>query len=340
MISIFVRYLNLLVITLLVVIVFSFLLAFLFPGDPSLNLTGLDPQDVNSTRMFIQLDEGILVAFWQYFVAIVNGDWGFSLTTGSALFEEIALTLPATIELSLYALVIAIVIGLPCGFLAGLKPQRNLDYSVLGLSALMYSFPVFWVAMIFILLFSLNLGWLPLSGRADLLLDIPHVTGFIMLDIALSDNLDRGQAFIDAVKHLILPTLSVSLITTATIIRTVRRSTLEVMRKPYIIAAQSRGLSARQIFLKHGMRNALLPILPIMAMQITTLITNVMIVESLFSWPGIGNWLLQAIYQQDYPAIRAGMLAVATAVIGLTILIEVMNRLIDPSREKFERVTI
>jgi cationic peptide transport system permease protein len=88
------------------------------------------------------------------------------------------------------------------------------------------------------------------------------------------------------------------------------------------------------------MRNALLPILPIMAMQITTLITNVMIVESLFSWPGIGNWLLQAIYQQDYPAIRAGMLAVATAVIGLTILIEVMNRLIDPSREKFERVTI
>lgn len=340
MISIFLRYLNLLVITLLVVVVFSFSLAFLFPGDPTLILTGLDSSTADSSRIFVNLDKGILVAFWQYFVSILNGDWGYSLTTGGSLFKEISLTLPATIELSLYALVIAIVVGLPCGFLAGLKPQRTLDYSVLGISALMYSFPVFWVAMIFILIFSLNLGWLPLSGRANLLLDVQHVTGFIMIDIVLADNIDRGQAFADAVKHLILPTLSVSLITAATIIRAVRRATIEVMRKPYIIAAQSRGLSARQIFLKHGMRNALLPILPIMAMQVTTLITNVMIVESLFSWPGIGNWLLQAIYQQDYPAIRAGMLAVAGAVIFLTILIEVMNRLIDPSREKFERVTI
>ena len=340
MIRIFLRYLNLLVITLLVVVVFSFALAFMFPGDPVVNLTGLSSESNGSLPLNIDLNSGMLSAFWQYFLNILSGDWGYSLTTGSSLFSEIALTLPATIELSLYALIIAIVVGLPVGFIAGLKPQRSVDYTVLGTSAVMYSFPVFWVAMIFILVFSLNLGWLPLSGRANLLLNVQHVTGFILIDIMLADNLDRGQAFVDALKHSVLPTLSVALITTATIIRAVRRSTLEVMRKPYIIAAQSRGLSSRQIFFKHGMRNALLPILPIMAMQVTTLITNVMIVESLFSWPGIGNWLLQAIYQQDYPAIRAGMLAVAAAVIVLTIIIEVMNRLIDPSREKFERVTI
>jgi cationic peptide transport system permease protein len=339
MINIFLRYLNLLVITLFVVVVFSYVLAFLFPGDPLVNLTGISSEN-SVTSGLSPLSDGVIVGFWHYLTNILTGDWGVSLNTGAELFNEIALTLPATIELSLYALLVALLLGLPFGFLAGLKPQKSLDYSVLGISALMYSFPVFWVAIIFILIFSLNLGWLPLSGRIDLLLDIPHRTGFIMVDIFLAENINRSHAFSDAVKHMILPTLSVSMITAATISRSVRRSTLEVMRKPYIIAAQSRGLSATQIFFKHGLRNALLPILPIMAMQVTALITNVMIVESLFSWPGIGNWLLQAIYKQDYPAIRAGMLAVASAVIMLTIFIEVMNRLIDPSREKFERVTV
>ncbi|WP_100655753.1 ABC transporter permease subunit [Alteromonas flava] len=336
MISIFLRYLNLLVLTLIVITVFSFGLAYLFPGDPYTNLTGLT--DAEGMRAFHQ--QGVISAFGGYVEAIINGQWGQSLNTGQSLYTEITLTLPATLELSFYALLLALVIGLPCGFLAALNPHRTIDYGVLGISAVMYSFPVFWLAMLFVLVFSLTMGWLPMSGRINLLLDVPHQTGFILIDIALADDIDRSVAFSDAIKHMILPTVSVAIITMATIIRAVRRSTIDVMRKPYIIAAQSRGLSNAQIFFKHGLRNALLPILPILAMQVTAIITNVMIVESIFSWPGIGNWLLQAIYQQDYPAIRAGMLAVAGAVIVVTIFIELLNRLIDPSREKFERVAL
>lgn len=336
MASIFLRYTNLLVITLLVVVVFSFGLAYLFPGNPYTNLTGLT--DPSGMAQFAE--QSVWQTFVGYLSQIINGEWGVSLMTGQSLASEIAITLPATIELSLYALIFALLVGLPCGFWAGLRPHKTIDYAVLGGSAMMYSFPVFWLAMLFVLVFSLSFGWLPMSGRINLLLDVPHHTGFILIDIMLTPDIDRGQAMWDALKHLALPTLSVSIITMATIIRAVRRSTLEVMRQPFIIAAQSRGLSPAQIFLKHGLRNALLPILPILAMQVTAIITNVMIVESIFSWPGIGNWLLQAIYQQDYPAIRAGMLAVAGAVIVVTILIELLNRVIDPSREKFERVSI
>ncbi|MBT0584876.1 ABC transporter permease subunit [Alteromonas oceanisediminis] len=340
MTKILLRYLNLLVLTLLVVIVFSFTLGYLFPGDVYTNLTGLESKAEALRYLKVDSDAGFFSLFIAYFSNTLVGQWGVSSITGEPLFSEVLLSLPATLELGFYALLLAVVVGLPCGFFAGLKPQRSLDMSILGASAVMYSFPVFWLAMVFILIFSLNLEWLPMSGRVDLLLNVPTVSGFIFVDILLADNIDKGHAFVDALKHLALPTLSVSIITMATLIRAVRRSTLDVMRKPYIIAAQSRGLSSAQIFLKHGMRNALLPILPIMAMQVTTLITNVMIVESLFSWPGMGHWLLQAIYQQDYPAIRTGLLAVAGAVIVLTIIIEVLSRLVDPSREKFDRVAV
>lgn len=336
MTKILLRYLNLFVLTVIVVISFSFALAYLFPGEPYTNLTGSAAPD--AIAAFHQ--QPWFPAYIEYVRQVFSGEWGVSLATGQSLATEIGQTLPATIELSVYALILALAVGLPCGFWAGLKPHKGVDYSVLGVSAVMHSFPVFWLAMLLVLVFSLSIGWLPMSGRINLLIDVPHATGFILIDIILADGIDRTEAMLDALKHLALPTISVSIITMATIIRAVRRSTLVVMRQPYIIAAQSRGLSNTQIFLRHGLRNALLPILPILAMQVTTIITNVMIVESIFSWPGIGNWLLQAIYQQDYPAIRAGMLAVAGAVIIVTILIELLNRVIDPSREKFERVSI
>ena len=162
----------------------------------------------------------------------------------------------------------------------------------------------------------------------------------MFIDILLADDVDTSLAMRDAFLHLILPTLSIACISTAAIIRITRRSIIDVLNKPYITAAKARGLSNRQIFFRHVLRNALLPILPLMAMQITTLITNAMIVETLFSWPGIGNWLIQAIYQRDYSALRIGMLAVSTLVVIITISIDLFNRLIDPSREKFESVTI
>jgi cationic peptide transport system permease protein len=207
-------------------------------------------------------------------------------------------------------------------------------------SVVSYSFPVFWLALIFITIFCLQLGYLPLSGRVNFLYDIPHNSGFILWDILVADTPNKKDAFADALRHLILPTVSIGLVTTAIFIRFTRRSIMDEMRKGYIDAAKSRGFTTKQIFFKHGLRNSLLPIIPLMALQISTLMTNAMVVETIFSWPGIGNWLIQAIYQRDYPAIRIGMLVVSIFVVTFTITIEFISRAFDPARDKFERGTV
>ena len=343
MITILTRYLTLFVLTLLVLAALSFSLAYLFPGDVLTNLSGITPQNEIQREALARqykLDQGYFFQFIHYIGQLLSGNWGYSFISGLPLRDEIGIAMPATIELSTYAMLIAIVIGIPVGYYAGMKGYTTADHTINSISLFSYSFPVYWLALVFILVFSLELGIAPLSGRISLLFDIPNVTGFILIDTLLADGIDRGLAFRDALHHMVLPTLAIAIITTAAMIRLTRRSVIDVLSRPYITAARSRGLSRWQIFSRHILRNALLPILPLMAIQITTLITNAMIVETLFSWPGIGNWLIQAIYQRDYPALRVGMLAVSTLVITLTILIDLFNRLIDPSREKYERGTV
>ena len=343
MIQVLIRYTTLLVLTLLVLAIMSFSLAYLFPGDPLSNLTGLVPQnDIQRAALEKQfmLDSSYPVQFFHYLGNLLTGNWGYSFTSGLPLREEVGIAMPATIELATYAMLMALFIGIPLGYYAGVRCYSTSDHLINSASITTYSFPVFWFALLLILIFSLQLDAAPLSGRISLLYDIEPTTGFILLDIILSDVENKSLAFKDALSHLALPTFAIGAITTASMIRITRRSVIDVKHRPYIAAAVSRGLSSWQIFFRHVLRNALLPILPLMAIQITTLITNAMIVETLFSWPGIGNWLIQAIYQRDYPALRIGMMAVSTLVITLTILVDLFNRLIDPSREKYERATV
>ena len=343
MIGLLVRYCNLMVITISILLIFSFSLVYLFPGDPITNISGVKPVSEAHYQALVMkygFDQSLAEQFIIYLKLLWYGDWGVSFVSQTSLAEEIAIAFPATIELTTYALIIAILIGIPLGFLGGLNHHKAFDFSVVSFSVLSYSFPVFWLALIFITIFCLQLGWLPLSGRIDLIFDIPHRSGFILLDVLYADVPYKKAAFTDALKHLILPTLSISLVTTAIFIRFTRRSIMDVMQKGYIDAAKSRGFTNRQIFFKHGLRNALLPILPLIAMQISVLITNAMVIETVFSWPGIGDWLLQAIYQRDYSAIRIGMLIVSVFVVTLTITIEFLSRAIDPARDKFERGAI
>lgn len=343
MISIVLRYTVLFVATLLILTGLSYTLAYLFPGEVLTNLSGLVPQnDAQQLALEAQykLDQSYFAQFWHYLTQLWEGNWGYSFISGQPLKEEILVALPATIELSAYAMFITLVVGIPLGCYAGLRAYSAADATINATSVICYSFPVYWLALVFIMSLSLDLGWMPLSGRISLLFDIPYETGFILFDIYLQDSVDKSLAFRDAVSHLILPTLSIAVISTASMVRIVRRSIIDVVHRPYIAAARSKGLSSWQIFYRHILRNALLPVLPLMAMLITTLITNALIVETLFSWPGIGNWLIQAIYQRDYPALRVGMLAVSSLVVFLTITVDLFNRLIDPSRERFESATI
>ncbi|KXI27967.1 ABC transporter permease [Paraglaciecola hydrolytica] len=343
MLKVILRFANLVVLTLLVLSFFSFLLAYMFPGEPLANLTGVvrgNEQQLEALGQLYHLDNNFLVQYWYYLAELFDGNWGLSFSSGLPLASEIARTLPASIELSTYALILSMFIGLPLGFIAGLRHRKTTDYALLSLSVLGYSIPVFWLAMLMILGFCLQLGWFPLSGRLSLLYEVPRISGFILLDIMWSDLENKSAILIDALRHLILPTLSIAAFTTTIILRITRRSVIETMNSDYILAALARGLTPWQILFRHGIKNALMPILPLIALQFTTLLTNAMIVEVIFSWPGIGNWLIQAIYQRDYPAIRVGMLAVSTLVVLFTMSIDLLIRLVDPKKSKVERVAI
>ena len=343
MIKTAIRFTNLMVITILILLLFSFLLPYFFPGDLLTNISGITPESERQREALervLAMDKSIAHQFLQYTQNLLSGSWGVSAVSQESLHAQIMEYFPATIELIIYALFFSLLTGIPLGMLAGLKHHNIVDFSITSFSIISYSFPVFWLAMIFITLFSLQLEWLPTSGRIDLLFDVPQITGFVFIDIALSDIEYKSAAFYNAFMHRILPTLSVALITMALFIRFIRRSIMDVMTKEYIVAAKSRGFTRAQIVFKHGIKNALIPILPMLALQVSTLITNIMIVETIFSWPGIGKWLIEAIYQQDYPAIRMGMLIVSLLVMTLTISTEFLTRVLDPAREKVEHATI
>ncbi|GAB3022326.1 ABC transporter permease [Bowmanella dokdonensis] len=333
------RRLNLLVITLLILCIASYILAFLVPGDPLINLSGNPSPSADQSaqlRLMYALDQGYVAGFWQYLKLTLAGNWGLSLTSQNPVFQDILQFLPASLELSFYAMLISLLVGLPLGIMAGLKHRKFADMGILSVSLMGFSVPVFWLALLLILIFALQWGMLPISGRLSLLYEVPHQSGFMLIDILLADISDKSAVLNDAIRHLVLPTLSLSIVTSALVIRLTRRSVINVMSSDYIKAAYAKGLSHAQVFWRHGMKNALLPIMPQLAMQFTVLLTNAMIIEVIFSWPGIGEWLIQAIYQRDFPAIRGGMLAVSSLVVIFTIAVDIIIRLIYPlSKRQF-----
>lgn len=190
--------------------------------------------------------------------------------------------------------------------------------------------PIFWLALLLIMLFSLQLGWFPMSGRMSLLYEIPPTTGFILIDISLASFPYQGMAFIDALHHLTLPTIVLAMYPTTVLIRFTRESMLKVMDQNFIKTARAKGLNRRQLIIHHALRNALLPVIKQIGLQFSTLITLAMITEIIFSWPGIGRWLIDSIYQRDYPAIQGGLMAVSLFIIFATIIAELIYTLFDP----------
>jgi len=328
---------SLLLFTLFMLSLVSFVLAYLFPGDPLSNLSGINsltPDIYTGLMDKYQVHQNIFWQYWHYLTLLLQGDWGLSFSSGQPVFQEVWAHLPASLELSIYALFVSLSIGIPLGFIAGLNHKKNIDYGLSALGLLGYSLPVFWLALLMISFFALKLGWFPISGRLSLLYNIPVESGFLLWDIFIASVDNKSAIYQDAFSHLILPTISLSIVTSTLIIRVTRRSVINVMSSDYIKAAYAKGLSHWQVIWRHGLRNILMPLMPQLAMQFTVLLTNAMVVEVIFSWPGIGNWLLQAIYQQDFPAIRAGMLMVSALVVIFTLSIDMLLRISDPQRDR------
>lgn len=327
------RRISLLLSTLFMISLLAFSLPFLFPGSPLENITGLNnlaPDAIHQLTLDLRLNEGYPSQYLHYLGRLLTGEWGVTFSDQSPVFEGINAIFPATLELILYSLVLSLLLGVPLGIVAAVRYHKVSDYLILGGSLVGYSIPVYWLSLILILIFSLQLGWLPMSGRISLIYDVPHVTGFIMLDTWLSDIPDKWQAIRDAGRHIVLPTLSITTISMAYVIKLTRSAMVDVLQQNYIQAAKAKGLPFIRIMWRHGLRNTMLPIIPQLSMLFSVIFTSAMIAEVIFSWPGVGKWLIQAIYQRDFPAIQGGLVAVATLIVCVNILIDLINITVNP----------
>ena len=327
------RRLFLMIFVLLALSLLAFSLGYMFPGDIVQNLSGLRQIDDNQRQQLItyyQLDQNYLKQYLAFLSRIAHGDWGLSFASQQPLLQEIKLLLPATLELAAYALLLSFVIGIPLGIVAAFKPDSVIGKSISGLAMIGYSLPIFWWGLLLIMLFSLALGILPSAGRIGVLYEIPHHSGFMLYDILQADISYRTEALHNALQHLFLPTVVLATFPTTVMIRFVRDAMLNVWEQNYIKTARAKGLNRGQVLYRHGLRNALLPVIRQIGLQFSTLITLAMLTEVIFSWPGIGRWLIDSIYQRNYPAIQAGLLVISTMVITINMLTEILHAFFNP----------
>jgi len=327
------RRLSLFIFTMLLLTLLSFSVNFLFPGEAIINLTGA----INATStQLVEINNNYQThrnIFWQYIAYIshiINGDLGLSMASQSEISAEIGNLLPATIELSLVALFIAMLVGIPLGFIAAIKHDKVTDNLILSVSMLGYSIPVFWLGLLAILVFSINLGWFPSAGQISLLFEIELVTGIQFIDILLSDSPYKWQAFTDATAHIILPACVIAVAPATIFIRLARTSMIEVLNTSYIRAASAKGLTFQQIIFRHAIRNALIKIIRHVGLQFANLVTIAMVTEVIFSWPGIGRWLIESIYQRDYTAIQSGLLVLSCFIFVVHILTDFIYAALNP----------
>ncbi|MFO6422337.1 ABC transporter permease [Motilimonas sp. KMU-193] len=272
----------------------------------------------------------VLGDYQRYLMAMLSGNFGVSQASGNPVLQDILTIFPATLELCLMAFIVSLLIGVPLGILAGLSRGGATDYGIMTVTLVGVSIPAFWFAMLLMMFFSLHLGWLPVSGRMGLLYEIPVVTGFNLIDTLLSSQPYKYEAFLDSLQHLALPTLVLATLPTTEVIRQVRASIGEEMDKNYIKAAQAKGLNTFQIIKRHGLRNALPAVIPSLGLQFGRVLTTAMITETVFSWPGIGPWMVNSIYLEDHSAIQGGMLFIAAFVLLANMATDLLHLLINP----------
>lgn len=315
MIIFILRRLLLLLITLFLLTLVSFSLSYFIPQAPLSGTT-------------------LLEAYQVYFFNLLQGNFGVSSINGQAISEQIGEAFPATMELCILAFSLALFIGIPLGIIAGVMRGKWQDTAISTFALLGFSIPVFWLALLLMLYFSLHLGWLPVSGRFDLLYQVKPVTGLALIDAWLSDSPYRHEIISSAVRHMTLPVATLTVAPLTEVIRLMRISTDAVFGQNYIKAAASRGLSRFTIIHRHVLHNALPPIIPKLGLQFSTMLTLAMITEMVFSWPGLGRWLVTAIRQQDYAVISAGVMVIGTLVILINVLADILGAATNPLKHK------
>ncbi|MGQ0662775.1 MAG: ABC transporter permease subunit [Pseudomonadota bacterium] len=308
----------------------TFALIRLAPGDPVLLLAGergIDPVRYAALRAELGLDRPLLVQYAFYMADVLKGDLGRSISTREPVLGEFLTLFPATIELSFFAMLFALTLGLPAGALAAVRRGSALDHLVMGASVTGYSMPIFWWGLLLILSFSVGLGWTPVSGRIGVLHIVEPVTGFLLVDAALAGD---DRALVSALRHLILPAVALGTIPLAVIARMTRSSMLDVLNEDYIRTARAKGVSPVAVVVVHALRNALIPVVTVIGLQVGLLLTGAILTETIFSWPGVGKWLIESIRRRDYPVLQGGVLLVACVVMAVNLTVDLLYGLINP----------
>ncbi|MBB4144521.1 ABC transporter permease [Rhizobium rhizoryzae] len=329
MASFIIRRLIALIPVMCIVLVIVFSLVRIIPGDPATTLLGpgATQDQIEALRAQLNLDQPVLLQFYHYVVGLFVGDFGYSLKTGQPVAAEILQRLPATIELSVLAVIVAVIVGIPIGVLSAVRPNSMFDHVTRLVSLIGVSMPAFLLALILQLIFATSLGWLPVSGRVSPYLPIEHVTGFVILDGLLTGNV---QGALSAIQHLILPTAVLAAFLAATLGRFVRNTMMDVMGEDFIRTAKAKGLRNRQVVLNHGLRNSLLPAVTIIGLKFAEMLGGAILTETIFAWPGIGRYMFEAIKNRDYPVIQGTTLVFALLFVLTSIIVDVLYGILDP----------
>jgi dipeptide transport system permease protein len=302
----------------------------ILPGDPVLLMAGergVSPERHAELSAQLGFDKPIVMQYLDFLGRLLQGDLGNSLVTKKPVLTEFLALFPATVELGLCAIIIATLVGVPVGVLAAIKRGSWFDQVSMTSALVGFSMPIFWWGLLLIIFFSGFLGWTPVSGRISLMYFFPQGTGFMLIDSLMSG---QDGAFRSAVSHLILPSVVLATIPLAVIARQTRSAMLEVLGEDYVRTARAKGMARRRVIGVHALRNAMIPVVTTIGLQIGVLIAGAILTETIFSWPGIGKWMIDSISRRDYPVVQSGLLLIAGMVMVVNLLVDLTYGLINP----------
>ncbi len=307
----------------------TFFVLRLVPGDPMDQVATLvlDQGQLDAVRAQWALDQPLWRQYLLFLGGLVRGDLGLSMASGIEINRLLFERLPPTIELALFAMVISTIVGVGAGVISAVTTSRVVDYSTRTFAILGLSIPWFWIAIMLIYVFAVQLRWLPVGGRIGIGVDYEVITNFLLIDTLLTGNI---PAFVSALKHITLPAIAIGLTSAGFAARLTRSSMLEVMRADYIRSAQAKGLRRRQINVSHALRNAIIPVLTLLGLQFGALLGGAVITELVFSWPGLGRMLLDGILRRDYAVVQGTVIVVAFAYVLMNLAVDLLYHVVDP----------
>ena len=333
MLQFILRRLGLVIPTFIGITLLTFAFVHMIPGDPVLIMAGergISPERHAQLMAAFGLDQPLWKQYVHYINGVLHGDLGMSLKSRIPVWDEFVPRFKATLELGICAMIFAVAVGIPVGVIAAVKRGSIFDHTAVGISLTGYSMPIFWWGIMLIMLVSVQLNLTPVSGRISdtvFLDDSNPLTGFMLIDTFF-----WGEAgdFKDAVMHMILPAIVLGTIPLAVIVRMTRSAMLEVLGEDYIRTARAKGLTRMRVIVVHALRNAMLPVVTVIGLQVGTLLAGAILTETIFSWPGLGRWLIEALQRRDYPVVQGGVLLTAVLIILVNLLVDLLYGVVNP----------